>query len=259
MMYPAEAYNEYSLPAQNKKTRPKISIVIPVYNEEQFLPAAATDLYDGLQQLGVAFEIILCENGSTDDTRQIAKGLSEDLHNVRALTIGAADYGRAMRAGMVAAKAPYIFIFDIDYYSVEFLKEALGLLKQYDVVIASKLAPGADDRRSFSRKMVTQGFHLFNKTLFNVKVRETHGMKAFNRKKIKPIIERACLAKDLFDTELVIRAEQSGLRIKEVPVVVEEKRPARSSMVKRIPRTIIGLFMLRYFLWKEHLARGSST
>lgn len=259
MMHPAEAYSEYSFPAQGRKTRPKISIVIPVYNEEAFLPTAASDFYDGLQQLGVAFEIILCENGSTDDTRRITKGLSEELDNVRTLTIGVADYGRAMRAGMVAAKAPYIFIFDIDYYSTDFLKEALGLLKKYDVVIASKLAPGAEDRRSFSRRMATQGFYLFIKMLFNVHVKETHGMKAFNRKKIEPIIERACLAKDLFDTELVIRAEQSGLRIKEVPVVVEEKRPARSSMVKRIPRTIIGLFMLRYFLWKEHLAQGSST
>jgi hypothetical protein len=173
--------------------------------------------------------------------------------------MGVADYGRAMRAGMLAAKAPYIFIFDIDYYSVPFLKEALGLLNKYDVVIASKLAPGAEDRRSFSRKVVTQSFRLFLKTLFNMQVRDTHGMKAFNRKKIAPIIKRACLAKDLFDTELVIRAEQSGLKIKEVPVVVEEKRPARSSMLKRIPRTVVGLFMLRYFLWKEHLARGSST
>lgn len=259
MIYPAEAYSGQSSPARGRKTRPKVSIVIPVYNEEMFLPIAAPDLYSGLEQLGVAFEIILCENGSTDSTKEMAQGLSKEFDNIRALTINVADYGRAMRAGMIAAKAPYVFIFDIDYYSTEFLKEALGLLKKYDAVIASKLAPGAEDRRSFSRKMVTQGFHLLTKTLFNMQVKETHGMKAFNRKKIEPIIERTCLAKDLFDTELVIRAEQSGLTIKEVPVVVEEKRPARSSMLKRIPRTLIGLFMLRYLLWKEHLARGSST
>jgi hypothetical protein len=56
---------------------------------------------------------------------------------------------------------------------------------------------------------------------------------------------------DLFDTELVIRAERAGYEIVEVPVVVAEIREARSSLVKRVPRTIRGLWRIRRILAHE--------
>ncbi|MBE0448458.1 MAG: glycosyltransferase [Actinobacteria bacterium] len=241
---------------QEKETRPKVSIVVPIYNEESLLPSAASDLYEGLQEAGMAFEIILCENGSTDRTLEIANSLADEFDYIRVLPSERPDYGGAIRAGMLATRAPYIFVFDIDYFSVPFLREALASLKEYDAVIASKLAPGAEDNRSLLRRVITQGFNLFLKALFNIKVKETHGMKAFRRKKIMPVIRCTRMAKDLFDTELIIRAERSGLTIKEVPIAIEEKRPTRSSLLKRIPRTVVGLLILRYLLWMEHLVRG---
>ena len=56
---------------------------------------------------------------------------------------------------------------------------------------------------------------------------------------------------DLFDTELIIRARREGVIVKALPVTVEEKRKPRSSIVRRIPRTIRGLLRLRLVLWKE--------
>jgi hypothetical protein len=61
--------------------------------------------------------------------------------------------------------------------------------------------------------------------------------------------------KDLFDTELVIRAERAGHRIVEIPVTVEELRTARTSFVRRIPRTFSGLLRVRRALFRE--ARSS--
>jgi hypothetical protein len=57
--------------------------------------------------------------------------------------------------------------------------------------------------------------------------------------------------KDLFDTELVVRAERAGYRIREIPAVVEELRQARSSLIKRVPRTIRGLWRIRGALRAE--------
>jgi len=56
---------------------------------------------------------------------------------------------------------------------------------------------------------------------------------------------------DLFDTELVIRAERAGYRIAEVPAVVEEQREARSTFLSRVPRTLAGLARIRWQLWTE--------
>lgn len=235
---------------------PKISIVVPVYNEEPLLTLAVHDLHEGLQETGMSFELILCENGSTDETPDIANQLAEELDGVKVLSLGYADYGGAMKAGLKYSSAPYIIVFDIDYYDVGFLKDAIELLEDYDIVLASKLAPETEDKRRPLRKIITRGFALSIRTLFSVKVRDTHGIKAFKRDRIEPIVECTRLTKDLFDTELVIRAEQEGLKIKEIPVVVEEIRPARTSILRRIPRTITGLLKLRYIMWKENLTRN---
>ena len=56
---------------------------------------------------------------------------------------------------------------------------------------------------------------------------------------------------DLFDTELVIRAERNGARIREVPALVEELREARSSFLSRVPRTIRGMWAIRRALKRE--------
>lgn len=76
-------------------------------------------------------------------------------------------------------------------------------------------------------------------------------MKAFRRALVSDINHQVVSRQDLFDTELVIRAERAGYSITEVPVVVEEIRLARSSLIKRVPRTIRGLFRIRKFLRDE--------
>jgi hypothetical protein len=73
-------------------------------------------------------------------------------------------------------------------------------------------------------------------------------MKVFRREAIRPLLPAVVSTKDLFDTELVLRAERAGVTITELPVVVEERRVARSSFVKRIPRTLRGLLRLKKLL-----------
>jgi glycosyltransferase involved in cell wall biosynthesis len=231
--------------------QPKVSIVMPVYNEEQLLPSVVPELNQIFGTLDFACELILCENGSTDSTKIKARELTESYNQTRLLVLEKADYGAAIKAGILAANAPFVLIFDIDYYDIGFLKQAVAILDHYDIVIASKLAPGANDKRSVLRRIVTRGFSLAIKTLFRTTVSETHGMKAMHRDLIEPVLLRTASSKDLFDTELIIRAERSGFRIAEIPVTVEEKRPTRSSIVSRIPRTIIGLLTIRYNLWRE--------
>jgi hypothetical protein len=120
-----------------------------------------------------------------------------------------------------------------------------------DLVIASKRDPESQDRRPFIRRLATWVFNLLLRGILDSHVSDTHGMKAFRSRLVADVVPAVKSRLDLFDTELVVRAERAGYKIQEVPVVVEEIRVARSSLVKRVPRTILGLLEIRRVLRAE--------
>jgi hypothetical protein len=76
-------------------------------------------------------------------------------------------------------------------------------------------------------------------------------MKVLVRAPLEPIVEATHFGTDLFDTELILRAERAGLVVAELPVSVRDTRPPRSSILTRIPRSVAGLLRLRIALWRE--------
>jgi len=230
---------------------PTLTVVIPIHNEASYLPGALADLRAQLDSLGERYEVILAENGSTDGTARVAADLAAAHPAVRVLNLPEPNYGAAMRAGFRAAAGRWVVNFDIDYFSGQFLRAALALAGDADLVLASKRAPGADDRRSRFRRLGTGGFNLLLRLLFRSRVSDTHGMKMVSRPVVEDIVPLVRSTLDLFDTELVIRAERAGYRIAEVPAVVEEQREARSTFLSRVPRTLAGLARIRWQLWRE--------
>jgi hypothetical protein len=73
---------------------------------------------------------------------------------------------------------------------------------------------------------------------------DTHGLKAFRRSAIAPIAERCIVDKDLFASELVIRAEREGVKIQEIPVRVKEMREPSSHLFRRVPNVLKNLAKL---------------
>ncbi|MFP3915110.1 MAG: glycosyltransferase [Actinomycetota bacterium] len=225
---------------------PTFSIVIPVYNEASYLPVGLPRLVSDLNQAGIDYRILIMENGSEDGTAEVARDVAGDSP-VEVHSLPVADYGAAMRQGFVLADGEWVVNFDVDYFSAPFLEEVLHLADTADLVIASKRDPGSEDRRSPLRRLATVVFNLLLRGLFGSSVSDTHGMKAFRRELVEDVVPDVVSRQDLFDTELVLRAERRGYRIAEVPVVVEETRPARS-LVKRVPRTLMGLWRIRRIL-----------
>ena len=153
-----------------------ISIVIPVHNEASFLEAACDQLLPGLASIDAQVSVLLVENGSTDETLAIARRLQHPSLSV--ISLAEADYGAAMRAGFTAAAdSDWVVNFDIDYFSVPFVVNLLDSAS--DVVIASKRAPGSDDRRSVLRRTGTLTFNMLLRLLFGSHVSDTHGIKGF--------------------------------------------------------------------------------
>jgi glycosyltransferase involved in cell wall biosynthesis len=234
--------------------RPVISVVMPAHDEEPFLAAAVGEVVHGLRGWGGAFEIVVVENGSTDATAAVAAKLAGEYPEVRSLSLDQADYGNALRQGFLAAEGDAVAIFDVDYYDLGFLSHALEALDQPggpSIVVGSKRGPGAVDTRARSRQMVTWVFSTALHFGFGLKVSDTHGMKVLRRDDMVALVNGSKFGTDLFDTELVIRAERAGMRVDQLPVVVEETRPSRTSIARRIPRSIVGLARLRVVLWRE--------
>jgi dolichyl-phosphate beta-glucosyltransferase len=243
---------------------PTYSIVIPVHNEAECLAAEVAELVGGLQKNDVDYELLLAENGSSDNTAEIGESLAAMNNRIRVLRVPVADYGAAMKAGMLQGRGELIVNFDIDFHDVQFMLKAGDVLGVGDgtpgmgasdgrpgIVVGSKLAEGADDRRSWARHLVSLGFTTILRTLFDRRMDDTHGMKVLRREVVARFAPLTIMTTDLFDTELIIRARREGVVVKALPVKVEEKRKPRSSIVRRIPRTMRGLLRLRIALFKE--------
>jgi glycosyltransferase involved in cell wall biosynthesis len=233
---------------------PGISVVMPAHNEEQLLAESVAAVATGLRGAGTPFEIVVVENGSTDRTWTLAQHLAEQQPEVRALQTPRADYGRALRTGFLAARGRVIVSFDVDFYDLDFLRAAVARIDEPGgpaIVVGTKRGAGAVDTRPLVRRAVTAVFSSLLRFGFGLRVSDTHGIKALRRAPLVGIIERCEFGLDLFDTELILRAERAGLATDELPVVVEERRPARSSIARRIPRTILNLLRLRLALWRN--------
>ena len=236
-----------------KFTVKNFSVVVPVFNEEDIVLQSAAQIYDICKRKELDFELIFVENGSEDKTLSLLKTFVSKKEECRLVILDLANYGNALKHGFLNAENQIVISFDIDYFSEDFLEDALELDKKYAAITASKRLVKSDDGRRFIRRLATFIFVTILKLLFKTKLSDTHGMKAVRKSSIINQIDNVVSTQDLFDTELLIRVEKSGNKILEVPAVVNEIRPSVSVIYKRIPRTISSLLKLRAQLSRESL------
>lgn len=227
-----------------------ISVVVPVYNEASFIPEALPSLVDAMESTGASYKILIVENGSSDGTAETARKIAGDAP-VEVFSLPEPDYGAALRHGFLRASGEWVVNFDIDYFSADFLQAVLAQPDSVDLVIGSKRDPESDDRRPLIRRIATRVFNVLLRVILDSGVSDTHGMKGFRLGLVESLTPQVVSTEDLFDTELVVRAERGGYKIVEVPVIVEEIRTAKSSLIRRAPRTVMGLLRIRRTLKTE--------
>jgi glycosyltransferase involved in cell wall biosynthesis len=239
-------------------TTPRVSVVMPAFNEAEILAMSVKTVVHGMRDRAEDFELIIVENGSTDGTFAIAQQLELEMPEVRIEHLDDADYGRALRSGLLDAAGEAVVNFDTDYFDLDFLDAAVEQVLAPNgpaIVVGSKRGEGATDTRDPLRILATRVFSTILRVVFGLRVSDTHGIKAMRRAAVEPYARVCKFGQDLFDTELILRVERAGLRTSEIPVEVRELRPARSSFLSRVPRTLRGLCKLRWALWKQSRAR----
>ncbi|MCC6556512.1 MAG: glycosyltransferase family 2 protein [Polyangiaceae bacterium] len=227
---------------------PDLSIVIPVYNEEAILHAAVVDLRERLAPFGWRYEIVLAENGSRDRTAEIAEELSAKYPEVRSFSIGEPNYGEALRAGIERARGRIVLCDEIDLCDADFHRRAVEILSAggADMVIGSKLIEGARDDRPWARHAASQLYSGLLRVTLGFHGTDTHGLKAFLRARLLPIARECIVDRDVFASELVIRAYRAGIRVKEIPVRVLEKRRPSINLTRRVPNVLRSLAKLTW-------------
>lgn len=229
---------------------PYLSIVIPVYNEESILAASVTELVNRLSAHGWSYEVLLMENGSRDQTVAVGQNLGQTFPGVRIQSQGTPDYGAAMRAGILQASGTFVMCDEIDLCDVDFYERALKLLEagEADLVVGSKVMPGAEDKRPFLRHMATLVISGMLRVLVGFRGTDTHGLKAFRREALLDTVSHCQLSRDLFASEFVIRAEREKKRVREVPIRIAEKRPPSVGLFKRVPKVLKDILRLTYMI-----------
>ena len=232
---------------------PDVSIVIPVYNEEGILREAVTELLDGYDTVRVALdwpeltvEVLIAENGSKDRTVELAEHMSAERPEVRSFSLGEPNYGKALKRGIAEAKGTWVICEEIDLCDLDFHRRALEHLRHRDadMVVGSKAMKGASDARPMFRRVATRVLNGMLRVALDFRGTDTHGLKAFHRATLAPVVEQCVIDKDLFASEFVIRAGRAGLRVIEIPIRLHEKRPPAINLVKRVPNVLRGMAKL---------------
>lgn len=226
---------------------PRLSIVIPIFNEAGLLEPALTSFLDAVEIAGLSasapIEVILAENGSDDGTAALADALAERLCPVRALHVAAPNYGRALREGILAARGDFVLCDEIDLCDLDFHQRALEILEAdgADLVVGSKALAAAHDERPLLRRIGTRVINGLLRLTLGFEGTDTHGLKAFRRQALLDVVEACVVDRDLFASEFVLRAARMGKRVVEIPVAVREKRRPTINLIRRVPNVLLNL------------------
>jgi putative flippase GtrA len=200
-----------------------VEIVVPVFNEEADLAPSVRRLYDYLRT-DFPFDalITIADNASTDATWATAQRLASELDGVRAVHLDAKGRGRALQQVWASSQARVVAYMDVDLstHLAALLPLVAPLLSGHsDVAIGSRLARSSRVVRGPKREIISRGYNLLLRTTLRARFSDAQcGFKAMRTDAARVLLPHVQDTAWFFDTELLVLAERSGLRIAEVPV-----------------------------------------
>ena len=205
-----------------------VSIIIPVYNEEELIEKNTERLLEYLGRLTEKHEIILCDNGSTDDTKLLGSLLEARYPGrVKFLSLPKKGVvGLAFRQGVKAAKYQNIISMDMDLsVNLTFIQACMKLLKTNSIVVGSKQV-GSQYRPLF--RIIASSVYIFLvRLLLGLSFTDySMGAKGFRKEDILGYIDKIDKG-SAYVIELVYWLKKSGKRITEIPVVCFDRRKSK--------------------------------
>ena len=201
---------------------PFLSIVFPAYNEALRLPDTLEKTLAFVNSQPYPIEIVIAENCSDDDTLSVAQRFAVQTDIVNVLHLNQAGKGRAVQAGMLAARGAYRFVCDVDLSMpiTEIPRFLPPQMDSADIVIASREAPGSVRyNEPYYRHFIGRIFNNLVRLLVLPQLQDTQcGFKCFNAKAVETLFPLVTIPGWTFDVEVLAIAYQRGYRVQELPI-----------------------------------------
>ena len=228
---------------------PVLDVVVPVYNEQAALTASAQRLHRYLaDSLPYSARITIADNASTDDTASIAAKLAEELAGVRVVRLPQKGRGRALHAVWSTSDSPVLAYMDVDLSTdLAALQPLVAPLisGHSDLAIGTRLARSARVVRGPKREIISRCYNLILRSVLAARFSDAQcGFKAIRADVALPLLPHVVDTGWFFDTELLVLAERTGLRIHEVPVDWVDNPDSRVDIVATATADLKGIARL---------------
>jgi len=242
-------------PTQNGSV--DVSVVLPAYNEVDYLTPAVEKTAAALCEFAGSFEIVIAEDGSTDGTAQRSQELAEKYAYVRHIhrdqRLGR---GTALNNAFRQCRGAVFVYMDLDLATdLAYLKplvEAISV-EGYDFATGSRMMPNSKADRTFSRGFSSKAYNFLVRRLLGSKLYDHQcGFKSFKPASLFLLVDTVDARHWFWDTELMVRAHRGGCRIKEIAVEWRSGKDTKVSLAKdswSMFRQILGLY------WKLNVTR----
>jgi len=221
------------------------SIVIPCFNESGKITSSLTQILNFMPSFCSSFEVVVVDDGSTDDSVSKIKEYQKTMKHVRLIENPHKGKGPTVWKGVMEARGEYIYMADTDLSApIEELKKLSVWVKEHgkDIVIASREGHGAERiNEPFYRHLMGRVFNFMVQAVILPGIKDSQcGFKLFRGNVAKDVFSRLTIYGDsagvlekaylgAFDVEVLFIAKKLGYKIKEVPVKWTYVRTTRLS------------------------------
>ncbi|MBV8148132.1 MAG: glycosyltransferase [Candidatus Eremiobacteraeota bacterium] len=235
----------------------KLRIVIPAYNEAARIASTLTDYCTEFRKVAT---VVVVANGCSDTTAAVVRGIQTEFENLALIDIpNAIGKGGAVRVGLAGGDEPYVGFVDADgsTSAAEFMRLFRQLEESgADALVGSRWLPQSRiaTAQSGTRRLASRTFNAIVRLLFGLRIKDTQcGAKLFERKPLSAILPGLELADFAFDIEVLVRLQQSGCRIVEVPTVWADRAGTKIRLVRSswsMLRSILRLRLRETPIWQ---------
>jgi glycosyltransferase involved in cell wall biosynthesis len=231
----------------------ELSAIIPVFNDRAALETAIPKSIGALSSISENFELIIAEDGSTDNSREFIQQQEQLDHRIRLLhSDERLGRGRALNRAISEAKGTIVCYYDADLATdMRHLPDLIGAIRSgFDIATGSRLMPESEIQRTGWREVESRTYNFLVRIILSSSVYDHQcGFKAFNKQRILAIIPSITSPHWFWDTELLVRCQRQGFRVKEFPV---RWRAGKGTTVKVKDVFLMGSSILRLW-WQLHV------
>ncbi|MBM3248593.1 MAG: glycosyltransferase family 2 protein [Candidatus Omnitrophica bacterium] len=231
----------------------KVSVLLPAYNEAYHIKNNIEEAIRTFDEFGCDYEIVIIDDGSSDNTFEIATEVSKKYSRVFVKrNLSNFGKGRAIKKGFRYTSGKYIIFLDADMeLHPGQLQTFFDIMRldEVDVVIGSKMHPNSKIKYPLHRKIVSRVYFSLVKLMFGLPIHDTQtGLKLFKAEVLEKVLPKILVKEFAYDLEILVNAHHLGYRIAEAPVIVNSKKRYGRIRFKDIYKTWIDTLAIYYRL-----------